>query len=52
MAKKPDQEKQDQGTRDERLDKIKSRINSNSEDAANVLKMWLNKEGAEKDKKK
>ena len=52
MAKKQDQEKQDQDTRDDRVDKIRSRISSNSEDAANVLKMWLNKEGAEKDKKK
>ncbi len=52
MAKKQDQEKQDQDTKDERLEKIKSRINSNSKDAANVLKMWLSKEGAEKDKKK
>tara|TARA_Y100000994_G_C15479001_1_gene354472 strand:- start:252 stop:410 length:159 start_codon:yes stop_codon:yes gene_type:complete len=52
MAKRPDQDKQGQCTREERLDKIKSRINSNSEDAANLLKMWLNKEITEKDKKK
>lgn len=51
MAKNKDKGTQDQESRDERLDKIKSLINSNSEDAAKVLKMWLNKEGADKNKK-
>ena len=51
MAKTEDKGKQDQDSRDEKLDKIKTLINSNSEDAAKVLKMWLSKEGENKNKK-
>ncbi len=51
MAKNKDKASGDQDNRDEKLDKIKSLINSNSEDAAKALKMWLSKAGAEKDKK-
>jgi flagellar biosynthesis/type III secretory pathway M-ring protein FliF/YscJ len=51
MAKKQDEEQQDENAREERLDKIKSLISGNSEDAAKVLKMWLTKDALEKNKK-
>ncbi len=51
MAKNKDKASGDQDSRDEKLDKIKSLINSNSEDAAKALKMWLSKAGTDKDKK-
>ena len=50
MAENEDKGQQDQEARDERLNKIKSLIASNSEDAAKVLEMWLNKEGADQGK--
>ena len=50
MAENEDKGQQDQETRDERLDKIKSLIADNSEDAAKVLKMWLNKGGTDRGK--
>ncbi|MBT4977646.1 MAG: hypothetical protein HOI20_24045 [Gemmatimonadetes bacterium] len=51
MAKKKDKASEGPDSRDEKMKKIKSLINSNSEDAAKVLKMWLSKAGTDKDKK-
>ena len=50
MAKKKDKASQGTDSKDEKMKKIKSLINSNSEDAAKVLKMCLNKEGADQGK--
>ena len=49
MNKKDKSESSDKRVRDERLKKIRSLINHQSEDAAKVLKMWLDK-AAEKNK--
>jgi hypothetical protein len=43
MAKKKDKASEGPDSRDEKMKKIKSLVNSNSEDAAKVLKMWLSK---------
>tara|TARA_Y100000758_G_scaffold211353_1_gene151513 strand:+ start:19 stop:174 length:156 start_codon:yes stop_codon:yes gene_type:complete len=51
MAKKKDKASEGTDSRDEKMKKIKSLINSNSEDAAKALKMWLSKAGTDKDKK-
>mgnify|MGYP001258767600 FL=1 len=49
MKKKEKNERYGKNARDERLEKIRSLITHQSEDAAKVLKMWLNK-AAEKNK--
>ncbi len=49
MEKKEKKETCGKTARDERLEKIRSLITHQSEDAAKVLKMWLNK-AAEKNK--
>jgi len=49
MKKKEKSERYGKNARDERLEKIRSLITHQSEDAAKVLKMWLNK-AAEKNK--
>jgi|TARA_B110000263_G_scaffold192442_1_gene170426 flagellar biosynthesis/type III secretory pathway M-ring protein FliF/YscJ len=51
MAKKKDKASEGPDSRDEKMKEIKSLVNSNSEDAAKVLKMWLSKAGTDKDKK-
>ena len=51
MAKKKDKAGEGTDSKDEKIKKIKSLINSNSVDAAKVLKMWLSKAGTDKDKK-
>ena len=51
MAKKKDKANQGTDSRDEKMKKIKSLIDSNSEDAAKGLKIWLSKAGTDKDKK-
>ena len=51
MATKKDKASEGPDSRDEKMKKIKSLVNSNSEDAAKVLKMWLSKAGTDKDKK-
>lgn len=51
MSKKEDKASQDSSAREERMEKIRGLISNQSEDAAKVLKMWLEK-SAEKDKKK
>ena len=49
MNKKEKNQPSTKKDRDERLEKIRSLTNDQSEDAAKVLKMWLNK-AAEKNK--
>ena len=49
MKKKEKSERYGKAARDERIEKIRSLITYQSEDAAKVLKMWLNK-AAEKNK--
>ena len=49
MNKKEKNEPSKKAVRDERLEKIRSLISHQSEDAAKVLKMWL-KKSAEKNK--
>ena len=49
MNHKEKNEPSEKTARDERLEKIRSLITHQSEDAAKVLKMWLNK-SAEKNK--
>ena len=49
MNKKDEKEPSQKEVRDERLEKVRSLITDQSEDAAKVLKMWLN-ESVEKKK--
>ena len=49
MNKKDKNEPSEKGVKDQRLEKVRSLITGQSEDAAKVLKMWLNKSA---DKKK
>ena len=44
MAKVDDEGKQGKESRKERLEKIRALIAGNGEDAAKVLKMWMDKE--------
>lgn len=51
MNEKEDKANQDSAAREERREKIRGLISNQSEDAAKVLKMWLEK-SAEQNKKK
>jgi len=51
MNKNDDKASQDSTAREERMEKIRGLISNQSEDAAKVLKMWLEK-SADKGKKK
>ncbi len=51
MDKKEDKANQDSAAREKRMEKIRGLISNQSEDAAKVLKMWL-QQSAEKGKKK
>ncbi len=48
MNKKDKNEPSEKESRDERLEKVRSLITGQSEDAAKVLKMWLNKSAEKK----
>jgi flagellar biosynthesis/type III secretory pathway M-ring protein FliF/YscJ len=52
MNQKADKDDKDKDSRDERREKIKGLITSHSEDAAKVLKMWLQNAQEEKKRKK
>ena len=51
MAKTDDKGKQDREAREERMKKIRTLIAGNGEDAAKLLKMWLDKDAAAKDRR-
>ena len=48
MAKTDDSAKQGRDEREERIERIRTLIASNGEDASKVLKMWMDKEASAK----
>ena len=51
MPKTDNKVKQEQEAREERLKKIRTLIAGNGEDAAKLLKMWMDKEASAKAKR-